>query len=371
MVIGITGGNGFLGWHMRCFLHSRGINDVRVAGRETFSDPRALDVFVTGCDVVFHFAGVNRANDEREIAQGNPQLAQDLVESLERTGSTPFIVYSSSTHADGQSVYGIAKRKAGEIIGAWADRAGTAAAIVVFPHLYGESGKPFYNSVVHTFCHQLADGEALTVTGDGQLELLHAQDAVAFAWSAFAESSSGELRPRGRPISVRGLATLLERLHSSYSSGVVPDLRDVEDRKLFNTLRSAMFPAHYPMKPKRHEDPRGWLFEAIREENGGQVFLSSTNPGFTRGNNYHRFKVERFCVLSGRAVIRIRQLFSGEVLEFPVSGDEPAFIDMPPLHTHSISNEGEEQVLTLFWSNEFFDSDNPDTYPAPVIEKQD
>lgn len=368
MTVGITGAHGFLGWHMRCFLHACKVKNVRLAGRETFASREALKNFARGCDIIFHFAGVNRSKNEEEIATANPLLAKKLVEALDSAGGKPFVVYSSSTHVDGDSTYGSSKRQAGEIIKSWAARTGAQAAIIVYPHLYGEGGRPFYNSVAHTFCHQLANNETLTVDSDAELQLLHAQDAVEYAWKLFKQGRSGELRPNGRPISVRQLADILTSFYAIYSGGVIPDIRDDEDRRLFNTLRSFMFPAAYPMVLKRNEDPRGWLFEAVRELNGGQVFLSSTHPGYTRGNHYHRFKVERFCVLAGEATIRIRKLFSDEVHEFKVTGDKPVFIDMPPLHTHSIANESDADVTTLFWANEFFDPKHPDTYPEPVIQ---
>lgn len=371
MNIGITGAYGFLGWHMRCYLHSRGVRDIRLAGRDEFASSSALESFVDGCDAIFHFAGVNRAKDEGEIADTNPSLANQLVNALRATNSEAHVIYSSSTHADGSSVYGISKQQAGRVLADWAAGSDGKASLIVFPHLYGECGRPFYNSVVHTFCHQLAVGEELTVRGGAELQLLHAQDAAELAWNAFEQKQTGIARPGGRTITVNELACALTSMHDSYSSGVIPDLRDEQDRRLFNTLRSFLFPKMYPVYLRRREDPRGWLFEAIRELNGGQVFLSSTRPGVTRGNHYHRFKVERFCVLSGEAVIRIRRLFSDEVHEFPVSGGRPCFIDMPPLHTHSISNEGEDEVLTMFWTNEFFDPAQPDTYPEPVQSEQE
>jgi UDP-2-acetamido-2,6-beta-L-arabino-hexul-4-ose reductase len=367
MRVGITGAYGFFGWHMRCFLASIGVMDVRSAGRQTFESQEALREFLRDRDVVLHFAGVNRAESDAEIEEGNVVIAEALVQAAAKEGVAPHVVYSSSTKVDGDTVYGKAKKRVGEIIGGWAESAGAMFSNVVFPHLFGECGEPFYNSAVHTFCHQLAHGENLNVNPGGKLELLHAQDAAAYAWNAVVEKREGVLRPSGRKIGVESLAETLTDYHRLYTSGVIPDLRDDEDRKLFNTLRTAMYPAAYPFYLKRNDDPRGWLFESIRELNGGQAFVSLTHPGYTRGNHYHRFKVERFCVLAGSAVIRIRKLFSDSVEEFQVSGDEPCFIDMPPLHTHSISNESDSDVVTMFWSNEFFDPENPDTYPADVL----
>jgi len=110
-----------------------------------------------------------------------------------------------------------------------------------------------------------------------------------------------------------------------------------------------------------HCDNRGSLFEAVREKNGGQTFLSTTHPGITRGNHYHYHKVERFLVVAGEAIIRVRRLFHTTVKEFHVSGARPQYVDMPTLHTHEITNVGDSDLLTMFWSHEVFDPGRSDT----------
>ena len=124
---------------------------------------------------------------------------------------------------------------------------------------------------------------------------------------------------------------------------------------------------YYPVKLNLRTDARGGLFEAVKTHQGGQTFLSTTHPGITRGRHYHHHKVERFLVVSGQAEIRIRRLFEADVKVFKVSGVEPCFIDMPTFHTHEITNVGDTDLLTLFWSHEIFDPSHPDTYSEPVI----
>jgi UDP-2-acetamido-2,6-beta-L-arabino-hexul-4-ose reductase len=135
---------------------------------------------------------------------------------------------------------------------------------------------------------------------------------------------------------------------------------------LFNTYRSYLFPQEYPVGLDLKCDPRGELFEAVRGHSGGQTFMSFTRPGITRGNHYHRRKVERFLVVKGAARIRIRPMFRGVATEFLVSGATPVYIDMPTLHTHNITNVGDDDLLTLFWTNEIFDPSDPDTFAEQV-----
>ena len=149
-------------------------------------------------------------------------------------------------------------------------------------------------------------------------------------------------------------------------SGTVPVVHDELELRLFNTIRSQMWPKFYPMKLTKHSDQRGAFFEVVRAWGQGQTSISTTAPGVVRGEHFHFDKVERFAVISGSATIRVRRIFTDELCEFSVSGDEPCFIDMPPLCTHDITNTGTTQLITLFWSHDHFDPKRSDTYPLPV-----
>jgi UDP-2-acetamido-2,6-beta-L-arabino-hexul-4-ose reductase len=155
-------------------------------------------------------------------------------------------------------------------------------------------------------------------------------------------------------------------MHAIYADGTLPRFETPLDLDLFNTLRAFRFPQHYPVALDWRADQRGRLFEAVKTAHGGQCFASWTHPGFVRGNHYHRRKIERFLVASGKATIRIRRLMSTEVHSFEVDGEHPVFIDMPTLHTHNITNTGSGELVTLFWSHEIFDPAAPDTYPEAV-----
>lgn len=370
----VTGAAGMLGYHLRCRLHVLPAVEVRCAGREEFADPAKLDALLSGVDAVVHFAGVNRGSDA-EVEQGNIALAQTLADALARTGEQPKLLYSSSTHFEKDNPYGRSKRRAGEIL---REACGDRLVEMVLPHVFGEYGRPYYNSVVHTFCHQLAAGEALSVDHpDGQLELRHAGSvctAVVQLLGLDPESSLGEhawqdgrLRLRGVSMTVGELAEILGTQAAQYfEARELPVLADELELALFNCLRGAAFPQRYPVSLELHVDPRGSLFEAVRSNRTGQTFFSTTKPGITRGNHFHFQKVERFLVVGGTAEIRIRRLFDQEVHVFRVNGDEPAFVDMPTLHTHEITNVGDGELLTLFWAHEFFDPNKPDTFAELV-----
>jgi UDP-2-acetamido-2,6-beta-L-arabino-hexul-4-ose reductase len=366
MKIGITGSGGLLGFHMRALLHTSSRYEALLADRAVFSSDVALDAVVRDAEAIIHFAGVNRGA-EAEVETGNAAVAERLVAAMERCGATPVVVYANSIHCERDTPYGCGKRRAAEIFEAWAARSGARFVNAVLPHVFGEFGKPFYNSVVSTFCHQLAAAQGPRIDNDSQLELAHAQDVARFCLAAIEDGASGAVRLAGEPITVSALLEKLEGQKRQYDGKLMPSLEEPLDLRLFNTLRSYLYPQYYPVRLDMRSDNRGSLFEAIKSEHGGQVFLSSTVPGATRGNHFHTRKIERFLVVAGEAEIRLRKLFTDAVDTFRVSGAQPCFIDMPTFHTHSIQNVGNSEVITLFWANEIYDPNDSDTYSEQVL----
>lgn len=373
MKIAITGAAGLLGWHTAARLHARNCaarfrkepepHEVVAIDRATFSDAGRLAQAVADADAVIHFAGVNRGTPE-EVEAGNPALASALVEACRTAGAAPHLIYANSTHAANDTFYGRSKRIAGEILGAFAPR----YTDLVLPHIFGEGAKPNYNNVTATFIDRVIAGEPPEVNPEGRVELLHAGEAAEIAIAAAVEGTTGQIRPQGRAMSVAELLDRISAFHASYSDNLFPDLSDGFDLALFNSYRAALYPDQFPRPLKLHTDPRGTLFEASRASGGGgQTFLSWTHPGITRGNHFHVGKVERFLVVEGEAIIRIRRVLGDTVWEYRVSGREPAAVEMPTLHTHSIENVGDTPLLTLFWTHEVFDPALPDTYADPVI----
>ena len=305
---------------------------------------------------------------ESEVYETNLLLGRTLLSALDQQASAPNLIFANSTHSLSDTAFGRSKREASALFAAWAKARGARYVDVVLPHLFGEGGRPFYNSGFATFCHQLTHGEDPQVIQDGTLELIHAQRVAARLLDLAQDgSTAGVVRVEGTPMRVSEALDRLRQLNETYLVGTIPDLRASLDLDFFNTLRSYLFPDHSPVGLLLHADARGALFEAVKSHHGGQAFFSTTHPGITRGRHYHHRKVERFLVVAGNAEIRIRRLFDTEVKVFRVSGAEPCFIDIPTFHTHEITNVGDEDLLTLFWAHEIFNPEAPDTYPEPVI----
>lgn len=374
----ITGANGLLGYHARAAILAENcaadfnnephkyklVESPRLTPN---SKEEWLDL-VSSANLVLHLAGINRAEPE-EVENGNRVLAELLVSVLSDSGSRAHVVYANSTHANTDTPYGRGKEKANRIFQEWADTNSTSYTNVVLPHIFGEKARPHYNNVTGTLCQQVFLGEEPTINEGAKVELLHAATAVDHMLFAFTTSLTGTSRLSGTHISVKELYELLLSFQSDYQANVFPNLSDSFKACLFNAYRTLEYPGNFPKELKLHSDERGVLFEAVKGGGGGQSFLSWTGSGVERGNHFHRQKIERFLVISGSAEIRIRPLFEDRIDVFVVSGDEPAYIDIPTLHTHSIVNTGTEPLLTLFWTHEIFDPDSPDTF-AHLVSHQ-
>ena len=364
MSVAITGAGGFLGWHTRMLLRCAGDTDVRaVALGDDFvgADTAAA---LTGARRVVHIAGVNRGTDD-EVREGNVRLAQQLADALEQAPEPPaVVVFANSTQVGNGSAYAEGKKRAEQVLADAADRIGAQFIDVRLPNLFGEHGRPFYNSVTATFCHLLADGEVPRVQHDRELTLLHVQNAAALLTGELDEDRLPELQHRR---TVASLLRDLAEIADTYSQGDIPDLATDFDRDLFNTYRSFSFQRRPEIRLTQNTDARGSFTEVIRAHGGsGQTSFSTTVPGVTRGQHFHRRKVERFAVLAGTAEISLRRVLTDDVVSVRVSGNVPTAIDMPTMWAHNITNIGAEPLYTLFWSNEIFNPTAPDTFPEPV-----
>ena len=369
----ITGAKGLIGWHAHARLHAANCAaafkgepapfNVVALDHAAFDNDAYLQAGINNSEAVIHFAGVNRAPDN-EVELANPAIACRLVEACRIVGNSPHIIYANSTYATTDTPYGRSKRIAGEIL----SQIGGGYTDMMLPHIFGECARPNYNNVTASFIKAVITGETPEITPDGRVALLHAGDAAQAGIDAILNNTDGPIWLETRNIAVTDLFLLLQKLHDVYIANTYPEFKDPFTVALFNSYRSALYPDGFPRPLKLNTDQRGTLFEAVRGGGCGQAFVSTTKPGVTRGNHFHINKVERFLVIQGEAKIRIRKVLSDKVWEYRVSGDEPAPVDIPTLHAHSIENIGDSDLLTLFWTNDLFDPAEPDTFFDKVLE---
>jgi UDP-2-acetamido-2,6-beta-L-arabino-hexul-4-ose reductase len=387
----VTGTAGFIGKNLVTALQRR--DNVEIATFTRKDNQSVLESHLLQAHIIYHLAGVNRPETEDEFATGNVGLTSDIVHFLRQHNKTPTIVISSSTQAELENPYGRSKKAAEDVLFEYNRETGGQIAIYRLPGVFGKWSRPNYNTVVATFCYNIARGLDITISDtEHEIELVYIDDIVD-AFLRHLDDSYGADRQwfnvvRTFRITLGELADRIRQLHAIRESLVVPDLADDFMKCLHGTYLSFLPENEFAYPVKLHTDDRGWLFELIKSESFGQIFVSTTRKGVVRGNHYHDSKVEKFCVIQGEAVIRFRSIQPevrghpsemrsarhghelhgvkkaevGEVIEYPVSGKEIRVVDIPPGYTHSIENVGDDEMIVLFWANEIFDADRPDTY---------
>lgn len=367
----VTGGRGFLGRNLCAHLRQRRDCEVMVVDREETAD--YLTKALLEADLIFHLAGINRPENPLDFQTGNAELTEQVCRLLTKNRRTPKIIFSSSVQADLDNPYGASKARAENAIRDFANASGACVRIYRLKNLFGKWCRPNYNSVTATFCHNIAHGLPIAISDSGrEIELSYVDDVVlAFVSEIEGTQAAGEPGAEIRSYRIR-LGDLAERIrafHEMRNTLTLPDYGDWFNRALYATYLSYVPPEELQYSLEIKSDVRGNLAEFIKHKNAGQIFVSKTKPGITRGNHYHHTKTEKFLVVQGSGLIRMRSIEGGPVEEFRVSGERYQVVDIPPGVTHSITNAGTDEMVTLFWSSEIFDPDFPDTYPLAIAEE--
>lgn len=361
----ITGLIGFMGSHLRDRLSRE--QDIEVPQFEDayFSQPEKFKAVLKDACAVVHLAAMNRG-DENEIYRTNIELVQKLIAALTELKIVPHMLFSSSTQTALDNPYGRSKKEGERLLAEWSKQTGAPVTALVIPNVFGDRGRPFYNSVVATFCHLLTHGRKPEIQVDKEMSLIYINELTEIFLSRInnppADFERVEITGTSKN-KVTDILALLNHFKECYfDKKVVPLLTNDFQRNLYNTFLSYAEPAGYEQLLMLRTDDRGSLFEIVKQEKGNQIFFSTTKPGIVRGNHYHTRKMEKFCVVKGSAIIRLRRIGTNKIIEYKVSGEKPVVVEMPIFYTHNIENVGTEELCTLFWTNEIFDPNDSDTF---------
>jgi UDP-2-acetamido-2,6-beta-L-arabino-hexul-4-ose reductase len=362
----VTGAEGFIGKNLCVNLEQDESIEVLRYGRGNTADE--LGAYAQKADFVFHLAGVNRPQDEKEHDTGNRAFTQELLDAMVKGGNRPSLAITSSIQAEEENAYGRSKKAAEQLVFDWARSSGNAAYVYRLPNVFGKWANPNYNSVVATFCHNIANGMPIQINDPGRhLTLVYIDDVVAELIRAM--DGAANIAPDGFCYMARDFHTTLQDLADTIRSFppirdelIVPDFEGDFERFLFATFTSYFNRDNFGYDLQMRHDERGWLAEFIKSNSFGQIFVSRTKPGITRGNHWHNTKVEKFLVLAGKAEIAFRKINSDQVIKYPVSGEQLKVVDIPAGYTHSITNTGDTDLVTLFWADEIFNPEKTDTY---------
>lgn len=380
MKILITGAKGFIGRNLAATLDSTRDGkekrfslspDLTVFEYDMDTDPALLDLYCQNADFVFHLAGVNRPKDQGAYMAGNFGFSSVLLQTLKKHGNTCPVMLSSSTQAALDNPYGQSKKAGEELFFRYAGETGARTLVYRFPNVFGKWCRPNYNSAVATFCHNIAHDLPITVNDPAVLlNLVYIDDVTEELLRALSGRETREgnfcVVPVTHTEKLGEIARLIESFRSCRKERTVPDLSDAFIRKLYATYLSYLPEGRFSCPLAAHSDARGSFTELLRTPERGQVSVSLTKPGVTRGNHWHHTKNEKFLVVSGRGIIRFRKLGDTRVTEYPVSGDSLELVEVPTGYTHSITNPGDTDLVTVMWASECYDPDRPDTYYEEV-----
>ena len=380
----ITGANGFVGKNLtqRLFTIKSRKDRTRPALQieEIFqctleTSPEVLADYCRKADFTVHLAGVNRPQNPEEFALVNTGFTKTLLEQLRQSKNRCPVLFASSVQANltgryAGSLYGQSKKAAEELLLSYSEETGAEGLIYRLPNLFGKWCRPNYNSAVATFCHNIAQDLPITVSDpSAMLELVYIDDLVDEILDAI-EGNPHRMESAYCRVSTSyhetlgNIVTLLRNFRRQPETLVLPELPEGSfAKKLYSTYLSYLPPEKIAFPLKMNIDERGSFTVLIKTSSCGQVSVNITNPGVTKGQHWHNSKWEFFMVVSGHGLIEERQIGSEEKISFEVSGSEIQAVHILPGYTHSITNLSEtENLVTVMWSNEPFDSNHPDTY---------
>lgn len=360
----VTGAGGFLGKNLVAELRNQGYENLLLYTRNhTLND---LEEYAKHCDFVFHLAGVNRPENEIEYMTGNYSFTNELLDLLKKHNNKSPILISSSIQASNDNPYGVSKKAGEELLFEYSKETGTEVFVYRLPNLFGKWSKPNYNTVIATYCYNIARNLDIQVNNPNvELTLCYIDDVMeefinALIGNATKVDNYCNVKST-HSIKLGELAELIKGFKESRATLSVPNMNDALTKKLYSTYLSFLPEDKFLYDLKMNVDNRGAFTEFIRTPERGQVSVNVSKPGITKGNHWHHTKNEKFLVVSGEGLIRFREINSVDIIEYRVSGEKLQVVDIPVGYTHSIVNIGNSDLVTVMWVNESFNPETPDT----------
>lgn len=366
----VTGANGFLGKNLienlkavrdgksRVFPKT----DLEIFSYDIENSEKDLAEFIKDADFIYHLAGVNRPKDKSEFYSGNADLTEKLLD-FARKGKKPTVVLSSSVWAEFDNDYGKSKKLAEDKVFEYAKENDVKCNVYRFTNLFGKWSRPSYNSVVATFCYNVANGLPLRVDDENALIKLNYIDDVVYELinGLFGKENRQENGfckvEKEYSVTVGELAKII----TSFKGERLPDVNCELNKKLYSVYTSFLPCDKVSRQEKTSVDERGSFSEIYKLSSGEQVSLNIVKSGKVKGNHWHNTKVERFTIIKGEGVIRLRKIGEQKVYEYKNEG-KILSVDISVGVTHNVENLGEEDLYVLIWCNEPFNEKNPDTF---------
>lgn len=364
----VTGSRGFVGKNLVVRLGE--LSGYEVARFDRGDDVATLPALVANVDAVVHLAGENRPKDVSEFAKNNAQLTEVLCDAIASSGRKIPLILASSIQADMDNPYGQSKRAAETAVEQLAANTGNPAVIYRLPGVFGKWCKPNYNSVVATFCHNIANGLQIQINDPStRLRQVYIDDLVNEFLDALGSMQDGIRWGQVTPeysLTLGDLAEQLEAFKNCRTNLVSERVGTGLVRALYSTYVSYLPTASFVYDLPKYGDERGVFVEMLKTQDSGQFSFFTAHPGVTRGGHYHHSKTEKFLVIKGSARFGFRNVLTDETHEVFTSGDAPQVVETVPGWTHDITNVGQDEMIVMLWANEIFDRARPDTIACKV-----
>lgn len=369
MRILVTGSKGFIGKNLIAELRNQNYHDIYEYDKD--SSLEDLDKFSKDCEFVFHLAGVNRPDDQKEFLEGNFGFTSKLLNMLKKHKNKSTIMLASSIQAELNNPYGISKKAGENLLFNYGKEENINVLIYRFPNVFGKWCKPNYNSAVATFSHNIANNLPITINDPNVvMNLVYIDDLVQELIRGLNGNENKKVKycyvDTIYEVKLGNIVDLLHSFKVSRRNLYIPNMEDQFTKKLYSNYLSYLPKDQLIYDLKMNFDHRGSFTEFLKTSDRGQISINISKPGIIKGNHWHHSKNEKFLVVNGKGVIRLRKIDEVEISEYYVSGDLLQVVDIPPGYTHNIENIGTTDMVTVMWANEKFDPEKPDTISMEV-----
>ena len=361
----VTGAKGFIGKNLIVELKNRKYNEIFEYDMDT--DGELLEKYAKECEFVFHIAGINRPKNENEFVEGNYEFTKELLNKLEKYNNMAPILITSSIQAELENPYGKSKKAAEESLFEYGKETGCKVLIYRLPNVFGKWCKPNYNSVIATFCNNIANGLEIEVKDPSiVMNLVYIDDVV----NEFINALQGNenkidnycIVPVTYTTTMDNIVKSIRMFKNSRKTMLVPCMNNELEKKLYSTYLSYLPENEFKYPLKMNIDKRGSFTEFIKTSDSGQISINISKPGTTKGNHWHHTKNEKFLVVKGEGLIQFQKVGCEEVISYQVSGNCLEVVDIPVGYAHNIINKGITDMVTVMWVNETYNPNKPDTY---------
>lgn len=365
----ITGSNGFIGENLKVKLRER--EDIEIFTFNRYSTSKSLEESIKIVDIIFHLAGANRPQDNEEFLRSNVDLTAQICSLIQASGRKIPIIFSSSTQAlSPTNAYGLSKKSAENLLKSFSNENNIPVIIYQLPGIFGKWCRPNYNSVVATFCHNIANDYEIEIHDPEKIiQLTYIDDLVTTFCKLLGQSINGFIYAKVGPeysISIGSLANLIVGFEKNRSLLNIDNVGSGLKRALYSTYISYLPNSKFTYQIPSYSDSRGSFIEILKTPDCGQISLFSAKLGASRGGHYHHSKIEKFMVIRGSAIFQFRNLLTDEIVRVQASDNFPKIIESIPGWVHSITNIGQTDLLVILWANEVFDPDRPDTIKMDI-----